>query len=97
MILSAGPKVTILSAASVFVLCLSLILPKFFSGSEGFAGVTEASLVFLSLLAISFGLSVYVIVFALNHYEKLAVSQRVLAVLPSILMSLTGFTIYLSL
>jgi hypothetical protein len=78
-------------------LCLSLTLPGFFSGSEGFAGETEANLIFLSLLAISFGLSVYAIVFALNHYEKLAVSQRVFAVLPSILMSLTGFTIYLSL
>lgn len=94
---SANNRVTLISAASVFLLCLSLLLPRVLQGSEGFAGATEASLLFFALMAGSFALSVYAILFSLNHYEQLATRQRVFAVLPSILIALTGITFYLSL
>lgn len=96
MLDSSGQKVTLLSASSVLLLGLSLILPRLIRVSEGFAGATEAALIFFAILAMSFALAVYVLVFALNYYQELTSNQRVFAVLPSILISLTGIIMYIS-
>lgn len=89
-------KIRYASTLSILFLGLSVSLPRFIEGGDGFVSATEAALLFLCLGFLSLVLALYNLVVTLKHYESLSTNSRSIAVLPSILIALVALFVGLS-
>ena len=81
---------------STVLLVCSLVLPRLL-GAGGFASATSAALLFLILFALSFALALWSLVRTVNAMPALNPRERVLGLLPAVLVNAAGLWVYLQL
>jgi hypothetical protein len=82
------PETTIyrLAAVCVALVLASVVLPRLMSFGEGLTAAANAILVFLAVLLIAAGASVYLLFLTLPQYRSLPVRARIAGVGPSVLI-----------
>jgi len=87
--MNSRPETTIYRLAGVCIALVvgSFVLPRFLSfGDGGFAAAANAILVFLAVLLVAAGVSVYLLFLTLPQYRSLPVKARIAGVGPSVLI-----------
>ena len=77
-----------LSAVSVAVALLALVVPRFVPGGGGLGIAATAILVFLALLAAAALVAVFLVVLTLGSYRHLSTGARIAGIAPAVVLVL---------
>ncbi|MES9970765.1 MAG: hypothetical protein ABW092_12095 [Candidatus Thiodiazotropha sp.] len=86
--------ITSLFIGSVASLLLSLILPRIIGYSNDLAGAAAATLTFAALYILSLSLSLYLLGITLLGLKRMNLGQRVMGILPTLLVMLVGAVLF---
>ena len=84
-----------LSTMSSGLLAASLTLPRVLGSNISFSFHSTTGLIFVGLLGISFLLSLLAIGYTAKHFRDLRVNQRIVGIVPFILVMMSAITVYL--
>jgi glycerol-3-phosphate acyltransferase PlsY len=87
--MTSRPETRIYRLAGVCVLLVvaSIVVPRFMSfGGGGIAAAANAIMLFLAVLVLAAGVSVYLLLLTLPQYRSLPVAARIAGVGPSVLI-----------
>jgi len=86
--MNAEKRIYRLFASCIFLVIISLIIPRFTAGSNGgFAAATQAALSFLLSLGIALIMSIYMLVFTIKNIDNISVLSKFLGIIPGIVLA----------
>ena len=83
-----------LSTISSSLLAVSLTLPRLFGSKISFSLRGVSGAIFLSLFGISLLLSMLAVGYTTKHFRDLAGNQRIVGILPFLLVIISAITVY---